>query len=403
MRISWFIALRYLFSKKTHHVINIISGVSIVGISLGTMALIIVLSVFNGFESLVLSLFNAYNPELIVAPAKGKTIDLRTFPLQKIYQLSSVDFVSKTAQENVLFRYKDNQVVATLKGVDAEYLAMNRMDTMIIDGAFILNDDKQNYAVFGAGVAYRLGVNLNDFFQPVSLYYPDRFKKNLAASPASFNTDNVMPSGVFSIQQEFDEEIVFVNLQLAQTLLGYDSVISAIELGLKKGATVKKTKQELELLLGDDFSVKDRFEQQELLYKVLKSEKLVVFLILAFIVFIAVFNVVGSLTMLILDKKSDIEILQSMGADLPVVRKIFLYQGLIITTAGAFTGLILGLAFCLLQMHFGFIKMPGSTTMIMDYYPVVLNYWDFIIVFSTIFGIGLLATLVPVMRIGKSK
>jgi lipoprotein-releasing system permease protein len=364
------------------------------------MALIVVLSVFNGFESVVINLFNAYNPELVVEPSRGKTIDLRTFPMEKVFTVKGVEFASKTVQENVLLRYKDKQVVASLKGVDENYIPMNRMDTMVIDGDFILKNGASDYAVFGAGVAYNLGVNLNDFFDPVLLYYPNREKKVLSSTDmGSFNTASLFPGGVFSVQQEYDEQIVIADIAFAQSLFSYDSSITALEIGLLPGTSLKMAQQELEEVLGRGYLIRNRFQQQELLYKVLRSEKLVVFLILSFIVLIAVFNVVGSLTMLILDKKKDIRILQSMGAEISMVRKIFLTQGMMITLAGASAGLLLGLLICLLQQQFGLLRLPDSESMILSFYPVVLKWTDFLIVFLTISLIGFLATLIPVGRI----
>lgn len=403
MRFPLFVAVRYLFSKKTHNVINIISGVSVAGITVGTMALIVVLSVFNGFESMVLNLFNSYNPELVIVPAKGKTIPTIGFPMETLRQIEGVTYISKVQEEKVLFRYQQNQVVASLKGVDREYLPMNRLDTMLIDGVFVLSGESRYYAVFGSGVAYHLGANINDLFEPITVYYPNRQKKVLSSSDmGSFNTSALFPSGVFSVQQEYDNQVVITDIALTTQLFDYDSVFTSLEIGLSNKASVKQVKRQMETLLGSNYRINDRFQQQELLYKVLRSEKLFVFLILAFILLIAVFNVVGSLTMLILDKKRDIYILQGLGADLSVVRRIFMSQGLMISLSGALAGLFLGTVICLLQMQFGLLRLPDSEALIIDHYPVVLKAADYLLVFSTITIIGFLATWVPIRRIGFS-
>ncbi len=365
------------------------------GITLGTMALIVVLSVFNGFENIVVGLFNAYNPEIVIEPARGKTIEAAVFPFEKLLQTEGVEHVSKTVQENVLLRYRQNQVVATLKGVDINYLPMNRIDTMIIDGDFVLKGNEFHFGVFGAGIAYHLGVNISDMFDPITLYYPNRHRRVLSSSDhRSFNTASLFPSGVFSVQQEYDNEIVIVDYEFAQKLFDYDSLLSAVEVGLTKGASLKTVQQRIENLVGAEYRVRNRFEQQELLYKVLRSEKLYVFLILAFIVLIAVFNVVGSLTMLILDKKRDIRVFHSMGAEPALVKNIFLTQGMMISLTGAIAGLILGAVLCVVQQNFGLLRLPDSM-----FYPVVMKAGDFVVVFFTIAIIGLAATLLPVSRI----
>lgn len=402
MNFPFYIAKRYLFSKKSHNIINIISGISVAGVTIGTMALIVVLSVFNGFEELVKSLFNTFNPDLIITVAEGKTFNPSDLPSEKIKSLPGIINFSEVVEENALLKYKTEQYIVTLKGVSEEYLTNNPLDTMLIDGDFILENNVYNYTVMGYLVAYNLGIKINDFSNPVQVYVPKRTKKKLTSIEQSFNSGSLIPSAVFSVQQEIDSKYVIVPIQFARKLLDYSNEVTSIEIRLATNADADFIQDEVQELSGDSFIVKNRFQQQELLYKIMKSEKWAIFVILSFILIIAVFNVVGSLSMLILDKRKDIAVLFSMGANEKLIKRIFLVEGLLISFSGAVIGLILGYLLCILQLEFGFIKLGAdANSFIIPYYPVKLYFADFVAVFTMVFFIGLVAAWFPVNQIAN--
>ena len=305
------------------------------------MALIVVLSVFNGFETVVVRLFNTFNPELQITASEGKTFDVDSLPLNKIKQVEGVAYLTDVIEENALLRYKEKQYIATIKGVGADYSKISRIDTMIVQGDFLLQRDSIDYAVVGNGVAYNLGLNLNDYLDPLEVYVPRRGIESSINPLESFNSEMLSPKGIFSVQQDFDVKYVIVPIRFARKILDYTNEVTSEEISLVKGADVEKVQPEIEKITGNKFSVKNRFQQQELLYKIMKSEKWAIVLILSFILLIATFNVIGTLTMLILDKKKDISVLWSMGADRKLIRRVFFTEGMMITFLGALSGLVL--------------------------------------------------------------
>lgn len=401
MNFPVFIARRYLFSKKSNNVINIISRVATIGVAVGTMALIIVLSVFNGFEQLVISLFNSFNPDLQVTLAEGKTIDYNDIPVEEIKKIDGVIHFTEIVEENALIRYKNRQDIVTIKGVGSEYEAMSGLDSMIIDGNFELEYKQKPNAVIGAGIAYTLGLNIRDFANPLSIYVPKRGKQVSVDPTKAFNTNIIMPSGVFSVQQEFDVKYVIVPIAFARQLLDYTNEITSFEIGVKSGANVDRIQTQLEKLLGDKFIVKNRFQQQEMLYKIMKSEKWAIFLILSFILVIATFNVIGSLSMLIIEKKKDISIIWSMGANLKTIKRIFLIEGIFVTLLGAFVGVFLGSIICWLQQTFGLVKLQASGSFVVSAYPVRIELFDIAMVVLVVIAIGLATSWYPVRQISK--
>ena len=402
MNLPFYIAKRYLISKKSHNIINIISGISVIGITIGTMALIVVLSVFNGFEKLVISLFNTFNPDLVITVKEGKTFNSNEFPSEKVKNIPGVVYFTEVVEENALLKHKAKQHIVTIKGVSEDFEKMSRLDTMIIDGEFILKNEGRSFTVIGAGVAYYLGANPKDFTNPISVYIPRRTKSTSLNFENAFNNQLILPSGVFSVQQDFDINYIIVPLEFARELLEYNDEVTSIELGLEQDADTDEIQSEIQNILGEHFLVKNQFQQQELLYKIMKSEKLAIFLILSFILLIATFNVIGSLSMLILDKKKDIAVLSSMGANKKLIKRIFLTEGLLISVIGAILGLTFGGILCWLQQRFGIISLgPGDGSFVVDAYPVQTQILDFVYVFITVFLIGLAATLVPVKQISK--
>lgn len=402
MKLPLYIAWRYLKSKKSHNVINIISGISVAGVTIGTMALIVVLSVFNGFESLVISLFNSFDPPIKVSPAIGKTFDSKTFPWGKVADIPGVKAQTAVIEEKALLRYGKAQFLVTLKGVDSSYASWTGLDSMMTAGSLMLEFKGQPFAVVGQGVAYYLGVNPEDYDSFIETYAPRRTGKIGSNPEQAFNRIDIRPSGIFSVQQDFDTKYVIVPLSFSRELFEYTNEITSVEIALTQIADFKATQEQIKQALGPGFLVKNRFEQQETLYRIMQSEKWAIFLILSFILIIATFNVIGSLSMLILDKKKDIAILHSLGADNRLIRRIFMAEGLLVSLSGALAGLILGTAICLVQQHFGLVKINAEGgSFLISAYPVLMKFSDFFYVFITVSLIGLLAAWVPVRNIGK--
>lgn len=402
MKLPLFIAWRYLKSKKSHNVINIISGISVAGVTIGTMALIVVLSVFNGFESLVVSLFNSFDPPVKVSPYKGKTFDSAAYPWDKIAAIPGVEVQTAIIEEKALLRYGTAQFLVSLKGVDSTYQRWTGLDSMMTAGSLILEYKGQPFAVVGQGVAYYLGVNPDDYDRYIEAYAPRRSGKIGENPEQAFNRLDIRPSGVFSVQQDFDTKYVIVPISFSRELFGYTHELTSVEIALTKNADLESVQKQIRQKLGPEYLVKNRFEQQETLYRIMHSEKWAIFLILSFILLIATFNVIGSLSMLILDKKKDIAILHSLGADNQLIRKIFLAEGMLVSLSGAIAGILLGTFICLIQQHFGLIKINAEGgSFLISAYPVLMQGRDFIFVFFTVSIIGMLAAWVPVRNIGK--
>jgi lipoprotein-releasing system permease protein len=372
-----------------------------IGVAVGTAALIIVLSVFNGFESVVVSLFSVFDPDIEITVAQGKTFHNHEINADKIRAIPVLVSYTEVVEENALLHYKNQQYLATIKGVDSLYQQNCPLDTMQLTGEMVLQQDSLDFAIPGYGIAYFLNLDLDAPDNLISVYIPKR-KGNISGLPQeSFSSEFIRPTAVFSVQQDFDDKYMLVPLRFARRLLDYTDEVTGIELRLTKGADVGLVQEEIKRIVGPRFKVQNRFQQQEVLYKIMKSEKWAVFLILTFILFIASFSVVGSLSMLILDKQKDIGILRGMGADKKTIRQIFFFEGLLISLSGAVAGLLLGLSVCFVQQEFGLIKLQGVGSFIINAYPVKLMATDFLYVFLTIVLIGVGAAWVPVQRIGK--
>ena len=399
MNLPFFIAKRYLVSKKSQNIINIISGISVAGVTVGTLALIVILSVFNGFEDLAKSLLNAFNPDILITAKEGKTFDANRIPGEKILNISGVESFTEVVVENALLKYKTEQDIVTIKGVSDDFLLDNPLDTMLIDGNFILKNGDENCAVMGYLVAYNLGIKINDFSNPVVVYVPRRTKQKMINMDQSFNTGVIYTSAVFSVQPEIDSKYVILPLDFTRKLLEYTNEVTGLELRLKPNADVDDVQNKVKEIAGGDFNVKNRFQQEELLYKIMKSEKWAIFFILTFILIIAAFNVVGSLSMLILDKKKDIAVLFSLGADKKRIKRIFLLEGILITFTGALAGLFIGYILCLIQIKTGWIKLGSdANAFIIPYYPVKMMAFDFAAVFFIVVLIGIAASWFPVKQ-----
>lgn len=371
-----------------------------VGVAVGTAALIIVLSVFNGFESVVASLFSVFDPDIEITLVQGKTFHNSEINASQIRSIPGIISYTEVLEENALLHYKKQQYLATIKGVDSLYQQNNPFDSTQLTGNMILQQDSLDFAIPGYGIVYFLNLDMNAPDNLISVYIPKR-KGNISGMPQeSFNNAIIRPTAVFSVQQDFDDKYMLVPLRFARRLLDYTDEVTGIEIRLAKNAVATKIQEQIMTAVGPEFKVQNRFQQQEMLYKIMKTEKLAVFLILTFILIVASFNVVGSLTMLILDKQKDIGILRSLGARDSTIKQIFFLEGLLITMSGAIAGLMLGLAVCFLQQKFGLIKLQGGGSFIMEAYPIKLIATDFMYVFLTILLVGTAAAWLPVKRIG---
>jgi len=401
LKVPVYIAKRYLFAKKSHNIINIISAISVGGITIGTAALIIVLSVFNGFENLVVSMFNSFNPDLKVVAVAGKTFNEDDISLKNISSINGISHLTKVIEENALVKYLDKQYICTIKAVSNDFNQTSQIDSMIVYGDALLEKGDQNFAIVGQGVSYNLGLSLDDYENPLTVYVPRRFKGSSINPVEAFNSMLIPPSGIFSVQQEYDQKYMIVPLRFARELLEYDKQLSAIEIKVNKTADPSKVQKQLQTMLGDKFSVKNKFQQEELLFKIMKSEKLAVFMILSFILLIATFNVIGSLSMLIIDKKKDISVLKSLGASNQTIRNIFFTEGMMITFLGAILGLVIGGIVCWTQQTFGLITINSGETFMMEAYPVKILFLDFVYVLLVVGLIGFFAAWYPVKYISK--
>ncbi len=376
--------------------VHLVSYASMIGVAIGTAALIIVLSVFNGFGDLILSLYNTFDPSIKVSVSEGKT---SSFDSAKQFLNDNEILYSQTLEEKVLLRYQDKEYIATLKGVDENFKNISIVGDMMVAGEYFDVYSEKNTAIIGQGVAYFLSLGIGNIFEPLQVFVPNRKKKSLLNPETAFVQTNIIPVGVFSIQADFDAEYVLASLAYVQEMLSRPGESSFLEIECSEEEMLA-LQERLHDYLGDEFVVTNRFQQHAFLYKILKSEKLIVFLILSFILIIATFNIIGSLTMLMIDKKNDIKMLSNLGADAKTIRSIFFLEGLLTTMVGTVLGLILGLLVCWLQIQFGFLKM-GEGSFVINHYPVAIRWQDVLSVLVTVLGIGVIASWIPSMYISK--
>lgn len=400
MNLSAFVARRYLFSKKSHNIINVISAISLVGVAVCTMALVIVLSVFNGFDSLIKSMFSNFDPDIKITPAQGKVLEPQSDKIKSVLQLSCIDVSCETLEENVLLEYDKHMNPGIIKGVPEQYRQLTGIDTLVINGTFTLNDVHRPMAVVGSGLAYYLSVNVN-FVSPIFIYVPKRNGRISMNPERAFSKSYIYPSGVFAVQQEIDTRYMLVPLDFARKVLEYSTQASAIEIKLKPGNDADKIRAEMAQMLGPEYVVRTQYQQHELLYKVMKSEKFAIYLILTFILLIGSFNMIGSLAMLIIDKKDDIKTLSHIGLSKQGIRRIFASEGRLISIGGALAGLLLGFVVCWLQQTYGFLKLDSMGSFVISDYPVKMMWTDFVLVLVTVVGIGLLASWYPIRLFTK--
>lgn len=399
MHLPLFIARRYLFAKKSHNVINIISAISAVGMAIGTAALIIILSIYNGFDELVKSTLSNVEPDILITPTKGKVFIPNGETFDRIRQNPLIDEYDLILQENVFVDYDGHQGIAKAKGVDSAFEAESPLAEHITNGEFSLHKGQLPQMVVGAGLAYKMGMN-PAFLASAELYFPIRDRNFSLANPAaSIETVRMRPSGIFSVNQQIDNDLIILPIEQMRKLLGYEEEVSGVELRLVEGSTAKDLRSAIKHIqkeLGPEFKVLDRFRQNPSLYKMMRYEKAAIFLILIFVIIIIALNIFGSITMLIIEKKDDIETYRSLGATDQMLRRTFTLEGWLISLLGLAAGLVIGIGFSLAQQNFGFIKMPGS--FLVNAYPVILQWQD---VLATIIGvalIGYIIALLPVRR-----
>ena len=403
MRLASFIAGRYLFAKKSHNVINIISAISAIGMAIGTAALIIILSVYNGFDSLIRSMLSNVEPDLLITPSTGKVFVPEGETFDWLYFHPDVKNMCGVLQEQVFINYDGQQGLAKAKGVDWIYEDETPLKDHIREGEFRLHRGDVPMAAVGSGLAYSMGINPR-FVSAIEIYYPSRTRKLSMANPlTSIEAVKVWPSSIFSINNDVDAELMILPIDKMRELLEYKDEVSEVEIRLVEGTSAKelrKLQKEISERLGPDFKVKDRFQQNESLYKMMKYEKAAIYMILIFVIIIIAFNIFGSLSMLIIEKRPDIGTLRSMGAQEGLIKRIFILEGWFISLAGMAVGLLVGTGFALLQQHFGFIKMPGH--FVVQAYPVILSWSDIFLTAVGVAAIGYIIALLPVHRLTGS-
>ena len=400
MKLPSFIAQRYLLAKKSHNLINIVTWISIISVCVATFAMIFVLSVFNGFNVVISDMIHQLSPDLNISAVKGKTINLNDFPLDKLKQINGIDYVFPTITEDVLFKNSNKQQIGQVKGVPQDYNKIDRVKgTILNDTTFDVSYNNINYGIPGAGMAYFLGINVYQPFSSIQVYIPKRGNASSFNLENSFNSSKLVVTNVFSTQQEVDERLVIAPLEWLADLTEYDNLVTDVEIFINDKSIkandkrqLNRIKKEIKDILGDDYKVYDQYEQQETLYKMMKAEKLAVYLILTFILIMATFNVIGTLSMLIIDKNKDITLLKAMGGDNTLIKKIFINEGLLISVVGGILGLLLGIVAVLIQQYFGIIRLGnGDGNYIIDAYPVALQFTDIVLAFITITIIGSVA------------
>ena len=407
MNFPFYIAKRYLFSKKSHNAINVISAVSVCGVALATLALVCTLSVFNGFQDLVATMFTAFDPELKITAVSGKVFDGQDERIQSLRQLPEIEVFSESLEDNAMVQYKGRQAMVVVKGVEDNFDRLTPIDSILYGrGELVLHDEVVDYAIPGIELVSVLGTGIR-FLDPLEVFAPKRGSRINVASPASsFNSDYLHSSGlVFAVnQQKYDASYILTSLAFARNLFQYDTEVSSVDLKLKEGSNIYKVQENISQLLGEDFRVQNRYEQQADTFRIMEVEKLISYLFLSFILLIACFNVIGSLSMLIIDKRADVVTLRNLGANDETIKRIFLLEGCLISFMGALVGVVLGVALCLVQQEFGLISLGSGDSagaFVIDAYPVSVHVGDVVLVLCTVLLVGYLSVLYPVRYLSR--
>ena len=402
MNLSFYIAKRYLFSKKSHNAINVISGVSVCGVALATLALVCTLSVFNGFQDLVATFFTAFDPELKITAASGKVFDAYDERIEKLRKFSEIEVFSESLEDNAMVQYNGKQAMVVIKGVEDNFNQLTAIDSILYGrGEMVLYDEIVDYAIPGVELTSILGTGIR-FLDPLEVYAPKRGTQINVANPASsFNVSYLHSSGlVFAVnQQKYDASYIITSLKFARDLFQYDTEVSSIELKLKEGVDTDAFAHKIGGILGNDFVVQNRYEQQADTFRIMQVEKLISYVFFTFIFLVACFNVIGSLSMLIIEKKNDVVTLRGLGADDQLISRIFLFEGCLISFLGALVGVVLGLTLCLVQQEFGILTLGSGASagaFVVDAYPVSVHWQDVVLILVTVLVIGFFSVLYPV-------
>ena len=398
MNVPLFIAKRYLFSKKNRNAINIISGISILVVAVSTAALIIVLSSINGFGKLIDEQITTFAPDLKIEIKKGKTFSVNDPGIEKIRRKESISYFAEVIEDNILLKYKEKQLICTVKGVPQNYGEAFGLDTAMTFGLYKTHGNSLNFAVLGAGVSYNLGISVESG-ESVSLWIPNRKNIQLLNPEHSFNKINLTPAGIISIDVEFDSKYILSSLETIRKFTDRDSLtVSSVEIKVKNSSDIQVLKEDIKNIIGNDYYVKDIYDQFDV-YKIMKSERLAAFIIMLFIILIASSSIIGSVTMLIIEKQKDIFTLLSIGSDLTAIKKIFFTEGFLITIVGGIIGIILGGLLSFAQQYLGIVTFPSDGYYIVDAYPVDVKIIDFVITFISVTLIGSIMSLYPASRI----
>lgn len=395
MLLSLRIARRYLFAKKTTNAVNIITGIAVLGIAVSSAALILVLSVFNGFDDLIAEMYSSFNPDIKITPAKGKTFELDSATIAQLQAIDEVEALAQTLEEVAFFEYKNNQDFGIIKGVDENFRQVVNIDSTVLEGEYRFKDGVRQTAVLGLGMRNKLAVNVGDRLSEMAIYLPKR-EKSRSPLEQPFRRRFLYPGGTFVIQTDFDNQYVLTSLDFVREILGYDAALSALEVKLKAGSSTTIAIQKIQNLLGDTFEVKDRYKQEEAFFRLMQVEKWLSYAIVGLMLIIVLFNMIGALWMMVLEKQKDISILKAMGALNATVRDIFLSEGLLLCFLGLIIGYVLAITLYILQITVGLITVPGN--FIVEAYPISLRGGDFVVVAITVLLIGLLASLAPALR-----
>ena len=393
-RLPLFFARRYLFSKKSHSVINIVSGVSAFSVAIPVMAMVILLSVFNGFEGLIKSMYRSFDPDIRITPVRGKVFPIDSLPRERFLAIDGVRDAAYALEDNAVFEYRDRQAFGTMCGVDSLYRQVVPLDSLRTEGVFQLQFGDFPEAYVGQGMAYALGIRVN-LNSPISVYVPRRGRVSPLLPYSFYKKQNIFPSGVFALEAEVDGKYVIVPLHFAQQLLDYPGQASSVAIRLEADASPQRVQQQIGQWLGDDYKIQSRYQQKESFYRIMMYEKWGIYFIILLGLVIASFSLIGSLVMLIIEKRKDSQTLVTMGADTKLLRKIFVAEGMLIYLIGAGGGLLLGVALALAQQHFGFLKLSGETFLI-DAYPVEVHPSDLAWVIVTFVTVSYLISVLTV-------
>lgn len=397
LKIAW----RYLFAKKQFNAIHIITAISSVAVGVVTAAMVCVLSVMNGFGVMVEQLFSQFDPDLRITTQKGKSFSISEEKRDELLGLPSVDLLSESITETALVYFEDKQMPVQLQGVDAEFDELTGIEQIITDGHYEVYDGAFDRAVLGQGLAWKLGIGAR-FVSGIEVYAPKREGKvNMLRPDANFNRETCFIAGTFAVnQQKYDDNLMLVDIDLTRRLLDYDSTeVTALQVAVAEGYSVKQAKKEIVSVLGEGYAVQDRYEQQEDFFRILRVEKLLTTLLLVFILLIATFNGIGSLSMLIIDKQQDIRTLSHLGASEKMIRRVFVLEGWMVNALGALGGLVVGLVVCLLQEHLGLLKLGNGVEYVIEAYPVAVQGWDIVMVVVVVLALGAISSWIPARRI----